>query len=149
LLLRVHRFLDVSLTTPEAALLAEEGYGLDRQGEVQVRSQYLSTNDNVRFTFRMLYRVFRKLPRVRYGVSGWDAFRQAVAIRNRITHPKRLTDYRVSTADLRRVEEGLAWYRESLAGQSYGILSGVKGASWRKIFGAQVRARRALRPTTG
>jgi len=146
-LLKVHQFLDAGVGTGDTALLREEGYGLDRQGEVQVRAQYLSTPENVRFTFRMLYRVFRKLPLANFGGKGWAAFREAVAIRNRITHPKRVVDFSVSPKDIKTVEDGVTWYRDSLARQSYGLLSGIRGDAWLKKSTAEHLARVGRRPT--
>ena len=40
---------------------------------------------------------------------GWDSFQRAVKIRNRITHPKAKSALNISTEDMERVHEGLAW----------------------------------------
>jgi hypothetical protein len=42
----------------------------------------------------------------------WDAFREAVRIRNRITHPKCVADCRVSATDRELVRNVHHWYQE-------------------------------------
>jgi hypothetical protein len=42
--------------------------------------------------------------------SGWQAFRKAVAIRNRITHPREIRDLLITDAELEDVTRAYHWF---------------------------------------
>jgi hypothetical protein len=144
-LLKVHGLGEATLSPGELALLREEGYSLNRQGQVQARALFLSTAENVRFTLGILYRVYRRVPHPAFGSAGWSAFRKSLAIRNRITHPKRVADYRVSAADLETVRFALRWFGDQMARGSYGTLDGVRGSVRRKELIALLKQGRRRR----
>ena len=47
------------------------------------------------------------------GQHGWNDFQKAVAIRNRITHPKTKGDAEVSDEDINALMSGVTWYVNS------------------------------------
>ena len=44
-----------------------------------------------------------------FSVDGWNCFKKAVKIRNRITHPKTDSDAVISEEDLNTVNKGINW----------------------------------------
>jgi hypothetical protein len=128
---RVHGHLGAELSAGELALLKEEVYSVDEEGRVRARPQYVSTPANVRFVFNVLHRVTGRKPRVDYSRQGWSDFKAAVRIRNRIVHPKRLAEYRISSAELATVERGLGWFRKS-----HGEFFRLTGDTANKLFPA-------------
>jgi hypothetical protein len=46
---------------------------------------------------------------VQFSAAGWSDLRQAISIRNRITHPKPDQDLTISEVDLAVVESGMTW----------------------------------------
>ena len=47
------------------------------------------------------------------GGRGWEAFQGAVRIRNRIMHPKHVSDLEITDEELGHVHRAAAWYKES------------------------------------
>ena len=45
----------------------------------------------------------------RFDEAGWEKLRQALEIRNRITHPKSLADLEIAELDLLKCEDGFDW----------------------------------------
>lgn len=125
-LLRVHRPLGVELSSGEIAFLKEEAYGLDDEGRVRVRPQYVSTPANVRFAFAILHRVVRRRPRVDYAGRGWGDFKAAVRIRNRVVHPKRVSDLQIAPSELAVVDRAIGWFRKS-HGEFFRLTVGIGG----------------------
>lgn len=81
---------------PELAMLREEQYVLANNGEVRVQPKFLRLTDNLRFSFKAFAKAFGSSFELEVSGSGWDAFQRSIIVRNRITHPKTLTDLTVS-----------------------------------------------------
>ena len=48
-----------------------------------------------------------------YCRRGWQAVRQAIPVRNRITHPKAEADLSVSDYEIKLVDEAYAWFLDA------------------------------------
>jgi hypothetical protein len=79
----------------------------------RLRSFFLPTAKNVRFVFALFARVRGLSAQADYSGHGWRAFREAVEIRNRITHPKASVDLSVSSSDLKLTEQAYAWFLDA------------------------------------
>lgn len=97
----------------ELALLREETYDLKDNGEIRTRDFYLPALPGVRFTFAIFARSHGTTVTPDYGGEGWQAFRRALAIRHRVTHPKATSDVDVSDNELETVQKAHEWFLES------------------------------------
>lgn len=68
----------------------------------------------VRCALECYARVFRVPSRLDVDSDGWRAFRGAVKVRNRITHPRRPADCNISDDDLREVRTAADWFIQLL-----------------------------------
>jgi hypothetical protein len=96
----------------EVAILREEGYQLDEAGRVSTREQFPATKGNVRFGCFAFAKANNSPHVIDCGSSGWQAFRDAVAIRNRLVHPKVPNDLLVSDDDMKTVRAAITWFQD-------------------------------------
>src|ERR1051325_8297310 len=99
-------------TAAEIALLREETYDLDGKGEARARPKFLKAIGNLKFAVKMYSRYYNANYAFQARGKGWDDFVLAVAIRNRLTHPKTDTDVHVSDADLLTVQNAYEWFKQ-------------------------------------
>ena len=99
-----------SLSRAEAALASEESYQLSAEGEAEAHKRPLRTLPSVLFSLRLWAKVMEVPFKPEQGSPGWDAFKKALRIRDRITHPKSLSESRVSDEDLAMVRKASAWF---------------------------------------
>jgi hypothetical protein len=98
----------------EVAMLREEMYGVDRTGEIQTQPKFISTDANLRFTIKMLCRGTSDGSLDLSG-RGWQAFKSSLDVRNRLAHPKQLSDLTVTDSEIRAFIEGLNWFLKNVA----------------------------------
>ena len=97
----------------EHALLLEEAYDLKETGESRSRPLFLPALANVRFAFEVFSRAHAVTAAPKYDGEGWVAFREALQIRHRITHPKATGEVQVSDEDLATVQKAHMWFLDS------------------------------------
>lgn len=102
-----------SYSLAELSVLREESYGVDNRGEAAVQTRFVPLDQNVRFTFAA-YSKGMLTNSLDVGAQGWRDFKEAITIRNRITHPKHSNLLDVSDADFALIERAYAWYTKSL-----------------------------------
>jgi hypothetical protein len=119
---------DPHRTPAELAMLREETYFLDEKGRAEKKRALLNIKANVLFAFRVMGRGFGVHDfAADTSVDGWRAFSDAVAIRNRLTHPRSLDQSRVTLEDVATVEKAEKWYSEQHAAFSRRLLAGAPG----------------------
>ena len=89
----------------ERALLQDKVFELSDKGEAIERQYYGSLERNLRFAFRCHAKAFDVTYSPDYSDSGWQAFQQAIRIRNRVTHPKLLDNMNISDDEQKTVEK--------------------------------------------
>lgn len=91
------------------AFLDDGSYALTDTGHIQRkdRSPY-PFGPHFAFTLRTLAEAAQVSDDYIQG-PGWDAFKRAIKIRNRITHPKNAHDVAISDGDYSTVHQGLKW----------------------------------------
>jgi len=94
--------------------LREERYELDEKGEIMSRNAYYEPKRNLRFVFTEFAKVFNSDFRLKVDDKGWASYREALKIRNRITHPKYLSDLNCSEEEYQTVNEAYNWFQHSL-----------------------------------
>jgi hypothetical protein len=126
IVLKMHDELNLGYPTAELALLKEEAYELNDKGEAYVQSKFLQLPKNVRFAFKVFARTFEVDYQLDVGSDVWASFKDAIEIRNRLTHPKLVNDLHVSDEQMvivRRVEK---WYAVSVHTLLYECLAGPR-----------------------
>jgi hypothetical protein len=114
--LTAHEADAAKLTRAELAVLREETYDLADTGDAVARTRYFPLPPTLRFAFRTFARLLGSNYHPPVDGAGWQAFREALEIRNRITHPRSLEDGQVSDQDLTVVGRAYQWYEEALKG---------------------------------
>lgn len=105
---------NIDFRREEIALINEESYYLANNGKVKTGRAYLDSKSNFRFVFKILARA--KKSDFELDVSGieWNNYQEAIKIRNRITHPKKLEDLIISEEDYEKAFKVYGWFRDSI-----------------------------------
>lgn len=99
-------------TPEEIVLLREESCNLDDKGEMRIRPKQMSPCAKVRFLFRCAAKLMRTDFKLNVSEgNGWEGFKTAVKLRNRITHPHSPEDFAVSKEDIRMVLQAHLWFK--------------------------------------
>jgi hypothetical protein len=98
----------------EIALLREESYGLNSRCEPTARPRFLALDENIRFTVSMLVRASGVPVELELDSGGWRAFKRALAVRHRVTHPRTGSELLITDDALADVAEAYGWVRSAL-----------------------------------
>ena len=109
----------------EAALLAEEAYGLKEDGSIRVTQSFLRVAENIRFTLALAAKVSGSPTSVRYDDEGWAGFKESIRIRNRLMHPRSVADLMLSDAEMVAVHNARAWYKNAIVDVLLKVRAGV------------------------
>ena len=91
--------------------LSEKIFFVKDNGDVAERDQFLQLERKLRAVYRAAAVCFQRELDVNFGDGGWETFRSALDIRDRITHPKTFEECHVEGDDLEVVDRGHAWFR--------------------------------------
>lgn len=91
--------------------LSEKVYVVKDNGTVGDREQYLQLQRKLRAVYRAAGEAFGQQLNVTFGDQGWESFCNALDIRDRLTHPKILSDCDVEGDDISTVSRGHDWFR--------------------------------------
>lgn len=95
--------------TPLASLaLRERSYMVADNGDIIEQVRFVTLPAMIRLICRQAGQVVPDLA-VRFDHAGWMRLKQAIEIRNRVTHPKSHLDLEVTNADLEILTAGFAW----------------------------------------
>ncbi len=97
------------ITHGEQQYLEEVNYELNSDGALRESAARIPFLTNVRFMFRTYAKAFALDYQLPVDGSGWQALQRAVKVRDRLTHPKTITQLRVSDDDFRDVVEAKQW----------------------------------------
>jgi hypothetical protein len=100
-----------SITQEEEQALSEIGYIVNEQGKISKQVRFIPLIAMIRLTTRMAVAMQPEL-QFRFDTVGWEGFRQAIQIRNRVTHPKRSRDMEISPVDVSTCLTGFYWLLE-------------------------------------
>jgi hypothetical protein len=101
--------LPTNYSAAETALLREEAFSLDDKGEPRVAANHLKLAANIQFAFRMYARFSGLRFSLPTSESEWSDLKLAMAVRNRLMHPRKLEDLMVSEADVEAASRASAW----------------------------------------
>ena len=97
-----------ALTLKEEVALSEASYQVTEQGKIAEQPRYLS----MLAAFRLITRIASRLDSdltIRFDTGDWERLRTAIAIRNRIMHPKQRSDLEISDQDLASAQNAFFW----------------------------------------
>jgi hypothetical protein len=81
---------------------------LTDKGDVETRPAKISFEANLRFAFKLLAKACSVDSELDVSGSGWQSLKKATKIRDRITHPKILSDLNISEAEFDEVTQDLS-----------------------------------------
>jgi hypothetical protein len=116
----VYQYKQVLLLAPslyslgELAILREENYNLDPQGNVVTKNdKFVPLKQNYRFTVELFSRYGMPYFTLDCSGTGYQEFGKALQIRHDITHPKDSALIEISDDRLRTVTEAYAWFTKT------------------------------------
>jgi len=118
-----------SLSLADALLLLDSSAEMSSKGESDLRTKFIRLEDNLRFTANMLKKVYGVTITLGIGSANWDKFQKAIAIRNRITHPKAIEDFVIDSEDLSMLRDVRGWFCQMIADSVNGIVQAVNRAN--------------------
>ena len=101
--------IETDYSAAEIALLREETFSLDEKGEPRVTGSHLKLAANIQFAFRMYARFCDLRFSLHTSESEWSDFKLAMAVRNRLMHPKKPEDLAVSEAEVEAASRVSGW----------------------------------------
>jgi hypothetical protein len=97
--------------TPLGSLaLRERTYTVADNGDIIEQVRFVTLPAMIRLICRQAGRIIPDL-KVRFDHVGWTRLKQAIEIRNRVTHPKSHHDLEVTDADLATLKAGFSWIK--------------------------------------
>jgi len=99
----------------EMLCLGELAFDLTDNGEIKWKKAKIPLEKDLSFAFRIYAKSFRVEFKLDKGGRGWQKFRTATRIRDRLTHPRRLEDLAVSDEKLQTVEDAVLWIHQQLS----------------------------------
>lgn len=103
--------------SPEAlAVLREEQPQLDQNGVLTTRPKFLPLSRNLRFAFKVFANTFQSSYELDVSGTGWQAFRRAVDIRNRLTHPKVDATLTITDEEIVDADVAYEWMKKAVIG---------------------------------
>ena len=90
-------------------------YRLRGGGPGGKKIKYPSFLDDVKITFRFAAHASQSGFELDVSDVGWDCFRKATDIRNKLMHPKRFRDVMVSEEDIVVVSKAVDWFTKAMA----------------------------------
>jgi len=96
------------LDDDEKSILRERQLAVSEKGQIVSQIRFLTLIATIRFVARIASRI-NGCDHFDFGGHEWERFRTAIAIRNRITHPKSADDLHVSKDDVSKVTGAFFW----------------------------------------
>ena len=94
----------------EDSIISEKSYVLDENGSIKEKDLYLRPKENIRFAFRIYAECFGSGFKLKTDGNGWNAYKRALMIRNRITHPKKNEDLKISDGEWAYIVNARTWF---------------------------------------
>ena len=98
------------LTKNDLRIIKEGYYMLDAKGRKIFRNEYIPLTKNIKWTFRKYAEIFEFELEFADNETEWHNFKESIRIRNRLTHPKKLSDLEVTEEEFTKVMSALNWF---------------------------------------
>ena len=110
----------------ELALIREEMYHLDNNGDIQVSNRRLPLDLNFKFSIKMFMKEVASETKLDTESDGWRSFKEALSVRNRLTHPRQLEDLDVQSNELQTLLKAFNWCHNTVALNVFVALKGAR-----------------------
>lgn len=101
----------VKLPVGDVALLRENRFDLDKRGDLVVSQAFAPFEKTFNFIFRCLATTLETGYKLDRSTQDWQYFKAALAVRNRITHPRVASELSVTDEEMTDVEGAMDWFR--------------------------------------
>ena len=102
------------LTSAELALLREERFQLNSKGIPEAKENYQQVLPNLLFSLRCYVKNHGAAYLPDTGHHGWESMRKAVAVRDRLMHPRSTGGLEITEEDIQYFVAGAAWWKRTL-----------------------------------
>jgi hypothetical protein len=99
-----------NLLIQELLVLNGETFDVDDRGDILSKSLYPKFLSNLKFTFKIFSKVFVSSFTLNLGGTGWQRLREAVKVRDRLMHPKAITELKVTDAEVEVTKNAFDWF---------------------------------------
>jgi len=101
------------ITIPEKTLLRlrEIKAVLQDDGMAIEEERFLQMFDKIKLVYKAASVGFGERLRITFGDKGWETFKNAMALRNQVTHPKTVNDCWIFEGHLQTVIHAEAWFK--------------------------------------
>ena len=102
----------VELNDAEITILSELRYHVNDRGKIrEEKNNFIKLKANILFTYKTAAKAFQ-LNNFALDNSGkgWESFNRAIEVRNRVTHPKSITEIIISDEDMKNGAEAINWF---------------------------------------
>lgn len=100
---------DMGVLTPVADLaLRERTFSVSDRGDIVEQVRFVTLPTIIRLATKQA-QLIEPTVAVDYTEPGWDALRTAIAVRNRVTHPKTRADLQIRTDELQTTAKAFSW----------------------------------------
>jgi hypothetical protein len=113
--IRIARVMKTSFTQAELALLNNEHYQINSQGEAYPIKAKVRTEDNIKFAVVMFAKAHGTSFSLATGDAGWRQLVETIRVRDRLTHPRKTADLNVSYEEILHTIDAHAWFLNQLA----------------------------------
>lgn len=104
---------NIKFSPEEVAMLRSETYGLRANGEIQTSIKFYPFKEHLLFTLKLFARRFNAKAMPDTGGTGWQAVQAFIEIRNRLMHPKSMSDLQISEDEVTTINKAQDWLRGS------------------------------------
>jgi hypothetical protein len=102
-----------TISEAERAFAMERDFKLTPSGDVVQRDAKIPLEANIRFAFKLLAKAGSASTLLDVSGLEWQSLQRAIKVRDRITHPKNISDLTISDAELSDVMIGFNWFMAS------------------------------------
>lgn len=112
----------ISLLPEELVLLSEKTYHIDKKGNAKPVEKFSPFKNTFLFIFNTLFRYTNDTFRIDKKDQHWSDFDTIIKARNRLMHPKLLSDINVTDLELKRAKQLALWNAEIQARAFFSLI---------------------------
>lgn len=115
------------ISIAEYSILSDKSYNLKNNGKIKEQTKFVKLPDNIKFTFSMIEKYLKIESDLDTGSTLWNNFILAQKIRNRITHPRKSSDFEVTNDEIFICKEACSWFNDLVMNVFNGLILRAKG----------------------
>jgi hypothetical protein len=106
-----------TISDADRVFAQEQVYKLTESGDIQVHRNKITLESNIRFAFKLFARAGYISTDLDVSGAEWQALKRAIKLRDRITHPKAISDLTISNEEFNDVFTSFGWLTISFVKQ--------------------------------